>query len=218
MKGLMLKEFYMLKRYRNTYLLYILIFGGAGIFTGSVSMYSIMAMVYMTSIPLSSFSMDENCKWEKMAITTPLSRRQIVTSKYLLTLGCAVFSVVSAVVFVGIGSIIRPENTEFVDGIISVSAGLGVMAIMIMVLLPVLFKVGAEKGRILMMLIFGGTFLFILLGSTLLMSLTKTSGYTSGAVTSTVVFGAVVVMPLVVLLVTFVSYKISCAIYAKREF
>lgn len=218
MKGLLLKEWYMVQRYRNTYLLYMLIFGGAGIFTGNTGMYSIMAVVFMTSIPLSSFSVDETCKWDKMAITTPLSRHQIVASKYLMMLGCILFSVLCAAVAVGIGAIVRPENTDFMAGITSVSAGLGVMAIMMMVLLPILFKVGAEKGRIMMMLVFGGSFMAILVGSMLLSRLAKASGYVSQAVTSSVIFGSLVVMPLVVLLGLFVSYKVSCAVYAKREF
>lgn len=217
MKGLMLKELYVIKRYRNTFLLYILIFGGAAIITGSVGMYTAMSVVFMTSIPLSSFSNDEICKWDKMAIAAPLSRRQLVASKYLLILVCTLFSILSAAAIFGIGMLIHPEMIDFSENIAGMSVGIGLMAVMMMVLLPILFKVGAEKGRMMMMLIFGGTFMVILLGAMLLDRI-GIIGYASDAVKGSIIFGSVVVMPLVVLLAAFVSYKVSCAVYAKREF
>lgn len=217
MKGLMLKEFYTMKRYRNTCLLYLLLFGGMAIFTGSIGMYSVMAVLLMTSIPLSSFNIDEACKWDKMAIASPISRRQIVASKYLLMLVCALCSIISAVVVVGIGAAVRPDQMDFLEGLISVSAGIDVMGTMMMILLPILFKVGAEKGRMMMALIFGGSFVVIMMGVAI-MEMTGIVGYASESTKSAVIFSSVVVVPAIALIGAFISYRVSCAIYQKREF
>lgn len=216
MKGLLLKEFYTMKRYRNTFLLYLLLFGGMAIFTGSIGMYSVMAVLFMTSIPLSSFNIDEACRWDKMAIASPISRRQIVASKYLLMLICALFSIISAVAVVGIGTLVRPEQMDFLEGLISVAAGIGVMGTMMMILLPILFKVGAEKGRMMMALIFGGSFAVIMIG-VMIMEVTGIIGRASTSVENTVVFTSLVVVPVIALIGAFISYRVSCAIYAKRE-
>ncbi|MEG0752578.1 MAG: ABC-2 transporter permease [Angelakisella sp.] len=216
MKGLLLKEYYVMKRYNKIYLLYILIFGGTAVFTGNIGFFGSMSVVFMSTIPLSSFSHDDFAHWDRMVAASPVSRNAVVQSKYLIALIMfAVATLLSGGVLL-LGKLMRPELVNLSqDGLGVLTAAL-VMGMMMMVILPFIFKLGAEKGRIAMMLIFGGIFALILLMGALLEN-SGISGNASDAVKLSITMVVLVVLPLVLAVVSFVSYKISCGIYAKKE-
>ncbi|MEG2073455.1 MAG: ABC-2 transporter permease [Angelakisella sp.] len=212
MKGLMLKEYYLLKRYRKIYLLYILIFGAGATFTGNAGMYGAMAVIWMSTIPLSSFSMDEACKWDKMAVSSPVSRRQIVTSKYLVFVISALAAMVMTLIMVGVGTLINPGDMNFLESFVSVLAAMTLMGTATMILLPIVIKLGAEKGRMIMGLVFGLAFMIIMM-----MGAFTTISYNHGGQEQAIALMALVIMPLVMLVSGIISYLVSCKIYEKRE-
>ena len=84
MKGLLLKDLYVLKDSLKVYLIIFLLYGYMGIVEGEIGL--MYAMVFITSVvlPITSVSYDERCGWDRLANTMPVSRKQIVYSKYLL--------------------------------------------------------------------------------------------------------------------------------------
>lgn len=211
MKGLLLKDLYQLRRYAKLYILYAVVFGGITIVTGEPSFFGAMAAVLIFSLPLSAFNSDEHYGWHKQALAMPLSRNTIVQSKYLLTGICLAGSLVLQLVISLICSLTKPRD------IISLTIGGLTSTLMIgllmAVLLPFILKLGVEKGRILMMVLFGGIFVVIMAGSALALRFNEQGSMSD--VSGWLMVGG---MAAALVVVWVISYICSCKIFAKKEF
>lgn len=148
MKGLLLKEFYMINKYCRMYLALVCIF--AVVFVMSGNEFMMFYPVALTGIiPMSLVSYDERSKWCVYADTFPYTRKQIVSAKYLITLFYLLGTVVILAAAGAVRGCLSSDGGMDIKGyIFSVSmvpvAGLFVPSIM----LPPVFKLGAEKGRV----------------------------------------------------------------------
>ena len=87
MSGLVYKDLMNMRRYLKQLLLIFVVF--VFIFSFSGNNYSFVAaygVMLSAMVVLSSMAYDEQAKWDKYALTMPLSRRSLVGAKYLLGL------------------------------------------------------------------------------------------------------------------------------------
>lgn len=156
MKGLLLKDFYGLRSFGKTSLLVIAIYAGISIFSGGASYFSSMAIVFCAMLPLTSVSIDEQAKWNAYAQCMPITRRQTVGSKYLMVLlivlACAVFSLA-----------ISMFATQWEETFYTVLLSLSIAIIINALILPLVFRFGVEKARLLVMVVFLVCFMGIML-------------------------------------------------------
>ena len=142
MRGLIIKDLMVMKKTLLIYAVISVIYGWMDIRQETPGMMFAMLLIISAMVPVSSISYDERCNWDKLANITPLSRGEIVMSKYLLALVLTAFS--SAFVFV---VYLVASNMSVTENLALTS----VMALMSMVyqalLLPVIIKFGSEKGR-----------------------------------------------------------------------
>lgn len=211
MKGLLLKEYYALKMYLRSYAAFILIFAVASIFSGEPSFFGAMVGVMVFSLPISSFTIDEGCNWNRMALTTPASRNQIIGGKYLLCLSFAGLALLLSIIVSVIVAVTR-SGTDVLELLIGCLSSLLLMSFVNAVLIPFVIKLGADRARVIIMLGFGLMFAVFVGAAGLLrnaptLSLPEPSG---GVV--------LVVVVAVTLLAYFISYKVSCSIYRKKQF
>lgn len=86
MIGLIIKDFYNLKKVKNTY---FVLTAALVLYCFLRNLYSLVGiipvLIFSTTIT-STFSMDESVKWNKLAIPATLGRKDIVKSKYILLL------------------------------------------------------------------------------------------------------------------------------------
>ena len=166
MKGLIRKDLYMLAKYGKTYLLITVIFLAAYVM-GNSSFFFFgypTLMVSMWGITLMSY--DERSHWDLYCNSLPVTRAQVVTSKYLLVGGMIVACVIvtTAVSFIFAGRIGTTPSAV----LLSSSMLLGIGLISSALISPLVFKMGTEKARwaalleicIAMVLFFGAGFLF----------------------------------------------------------
>lgn len=116
---------------------------------GGVSFIAVTVFM-MSSLVISTISMDDFVKWDKYALTLPLSRKDIVKSKYELLLllsvtGAAIGLVVSIIYNVIVGE--ASAEDILMMGIMMVAISIALLGIV----MPVIYKFGVEKARILMM-------------------------------------------------------------------
>lgn len=148
MKGLLLKESYMINKYCRMYLVLVCVF--AVIFVMSGNEFMMFYPVVLTGIlPMSLVSYDERSKWCVYADAFPYTRKQIVSAKYLITLFYLLAAVVILAAAGAVKSSLFPDGGMDMKGyLFSISmipvAGLFIPSIM----LPPVFKLGVEKGRI----------------------------------------------------------------------
>lgn len=144
MKGLMIKEFYLLRKTCWIYLAIALVFVAASAL-GDVFMLFYPA-VLAGIIPMNLISYDEKSKWSVYAEVFPYTKKEIVASKYLVVLAYLAFLGVLSTVVQAANAALHPGKFQFqfyLSGVLSLLAvGLIVPGIM----LPAIFKLGTEKG------------------------------------------------------------------------
>ena len=86
MKGLILKDMYMMKTYFRISWIVVLIFLVVGALNEKASFYHAYSCMMGGIVPISILSYDEKERWMDYADTLPLSAKTIVRSKYLFGL------------------------------------------------------------------------------------------------------------------------------------
>lgn len=146
MKGLILKDFYMLKSYGKQYLL---IFGAMflyAIMMRSASFSVIYFAIMGSTVVLSSMSMDEAVSFHKFALTMPVSLRTIIQSKYLL------FIITTGVGIMGgllmeLSLFLMPFEMDDIFGMEGFASVVTVFVLSNAISMPAMFKLGVEKAR-----------------------------------------------------------------------
>lgn len=167
MKGLFLKDAYMIWKYCRGILFITLVFFVGQNFINDADSFSFFYIAYPAifygMIPVQTLFYDEKFKWHTYSTTLPVTRRQVVSSKYLLTLFCAcVMTIVALVVrllyaiffFVYSGDrflyYFCPDTLPLIFLLPMV-----ILLFSVGVELPILFKMGTEKGRMLYQILNG---------------------------------------------------------------
>ena len=153
MKGLLLKDFYMMVKYCKAYLFFIILFVALTITDRSngVSSNSLFFVFYpcilVGLIPVTLLSYDERSNWNEYSGTLPYSKAQLVSAKYLI--GMIVFG--ALFVLSGIAQAVKMSingTFAFDDYLVLMEMILIISCVTSSFMLPVIFKMGTEKGRI----------------------------------------------------------------------
>lgn len=155
MMGLILKDIYSLRKYFLKQIFYIsamyLILAVTVLHT--ISFIGCMMIMSIMMMLISSFSIDESAKWDAYALTLPITHRSLVGAKYLLFYGTLVIVGVSTSLICGVvDAFTFKEGIEIILG--SSGAIMALYALVSAIFLPVVYKMGAEKARIVLTLCF----------------------------------------------------------------
>ena len=198
MKGLLLKDWYLTLKYLRMLILISLLFAAMSVFSPENGFFRIYPAVMFAMIPVSLYSYDDREKWTVYAQAFPVSRAQYVTGKYLFgALGMAALVALLTVLYLISGA------EGFVGAVtISLVLGLGSASLM----LPVLFRFGAEKGRIAYLIFIGA----ICGGGAALSLAAPSEGGAAMPTPSAALCAGMIVFYIL-------SWRLSVALYQKRE-
>lgn len=205
MKGLILKDLYMMRHYCKSYLLIAAVFFAVSLFGGNM-FFAFYPCLLCGMIPMNLLSYDERSKFLQYCDTLPVTRAQVVSAKYLLGLFVQTAVLILTGTVMGIKMHID-GNFVFGEFAVLMLAMLIVSALASAIPIPFVFKYGVEKGRIAYYVMIG---LVCALG-VLFSEFFKTDLTTiaSGAVFA---FAAVIGVG-----VYFFSWYLSTVFYKKRE-
>ena len=164
MKGLLLKDFYMTRKYCSKYLVIGVIFC---FFSLKVDFAAFYPCLMAGIIPTSLLSYDEFHSWERYSCSLPYTRAQIVSSKFIVGM---VFQLIMFVLVCLIHAILTLLNGNFVaEEYIFFTATVFCVMGVFSVINPLTFKYGTIKGRALYYVCLAvlsvvGVFLFTMLG------------------------------------------------------
>ena len=154
MTGLILKDFYTMKRTLIYLVVVVMIFTGIYSGMGDSHFSDFFLSIMVVSILISTMSYDEFYHWDRYAAILPLSRRQIVGAKYIAALflfglgGLFSLGVTAAVrLFQGAGY----SLDDLSQSAIALLTGMIGAA----VVLPCYYRFGAQKSRFVMMGFYG---------------------------------------------------------------
>ncbi|HAU5104401.1 TPA: ABC-2 transporter permease, partial [Clostridioides difficile] len=207
MKGLILKDLLNLKGNVKFILLFIIMFGFmSSLGDGNINNFIGVIIVLCTTMIVSTFSYDDLNKWDSYVLTMPINRNDIVLSKYLTMLIFSFIGVlVSLIVSVTIGyfknTLILNETLLINALILSISVCFGSL------ILPLIYKFGTERARLLMILCFLVPTLALLVFKSILENIS--SPISIEIILNTLVYS----LPFVAILLFVISYFISSKIY-----
>lgn len=146
MKGLLLKDWYMVMKYCKAYLLICLVFIGVSIMSDDNFFFILYPCILCGMIPVTLLGYDERSKWDQYCAALPYTKAQIVSGKYLLGMGTQIgMLLLSAVIQVIRMRVSGAFSWKSFSCILSMLAILSFLTPAIS--LPPMFRWGVEKGR-----------------------------------------------------------------------
>ena len=208
MKGLIKKDLLMIKGNLKYALLFLVVFIIISLEDVSIIYYIptfISMMIFITT-----FSYDEYNSWDAYAISMPVSRKDIVKSKYIASIILIFIAVIFTIIISLIIGLIY-NNINFQEIIANVLICAASIITLKAIMFPLIYKFGVEKGRI---TIFVGIFGIALLIGFLL------KNFNVDANNFIVFFDKYyyLIIPITLIIVLVISYLISKKIYWKKEF
>lgn len=208
MKGLLRKDIYMAAQYYRAVLLVVAVFLLLTIFGDGSLIFLAYPTIISGMLPITLLSYDTHFKWEQYSGTLPYTRAQLVSAKYLMGL---IFNGGVLLVCLGVLALRQILGDGFdLDAFL----GAGLLCFVLGVaapafLLPLAFKFGPEKGRLLFIVLIAS-----LCGAGFALGQT---GFLSGlAIGNTVVVALAAAG--VTLVLYLLSWRLSIHFYQKKEF
>lgn len=146
MKGLLLKDFYMMKKYCKSHAVITLSFLIVSVLEKGNAFFMLYPVLLSCMIPITLISYDERQKWNVYGQIFPYSRRQMVSVKYIMTLIVVTAVCVLAAAVQLCQWIFHAYPQKGVLSIILLMLAVGLLAPAVM--MPIVFKYGTEKGRV----------------------------------------------------------------------
>lgn len=146
MKGLLLKDWYMMKKYCRAYLLIAVVFIAVSLFSNDNMFFVFYPCLLCGMIPINLLGYDERSRWMQYSGTLPYTKTQIVSGKYLIGL----LSQITILVATGVAQAAKmliAHNFELGDFAVLMLLMLIVSTLTSSICLPFVFKLGVEKGR-----------------------------------------------------------------------
>ncbi len=205
MRGIILKDLYNLRGQLRIGSVLLLLYGAVAVYSGDYSLLALMVGVVGLMLTVTACSYDEKNKWERIALSMPLLRRNLVEGKYMLGLIFAVLGLLLNLM------VLLLAGNEGITGSMGVSLGIfSGNLLSLALLLPILFRFGVEKGRLWMMVI-------VVVPLSLLMlvqGLPNPAGFAGALSTGP----GKVIGPVLILALLAASFFLSVRIVEKKEF
>lgn len=216
-KGLIMKDLLQLKSYKQTLLMFIVIFTCTSIIQKSGDMLVVMLTLGFGMFAMASFNYDESAKADRYILTFPLTKKEIVLSKYIFAICSTIIGAILGMIVSFIITLTLTKQIPNIGELISFGLG-GILGLGIVqgIQIPCIYKWGAEKGRLQIFIIatlvlsLGGILVMAIYNSNIQLPLDDISNMTEKFLPLIFIVATVVVY--------YISYKISKRIYMKKEF
>ena len=208
MKGLLLKDGYQTVSQMKTMYLTVAVVLIVWMFSTSDS-YAFpisYAAIFLGVLPVNLLGYDQNSGWVEYSLTLPVSKKVLVAEKYLVGLLCAAASVVIGGLFVVVLSL---RKGAALDGTALFFVG-NTILLMNGISLPLMYRLGAEKARMIYILTFAGFGALIAGGGVL-----AEEFQANGRFQASIGLGAALFVVVLVLYV--LSWRLSVAWYGKYK-
>lgn len=214
MKSLILKDLYNIGHNAKSMLLILLVFAIGLIMASGVESYIISSGVLCSMMIVTTFTFDDHCKWSKYALVMPICKKDIVKAKFIVLIIFCIAGICVGTVFGVAGGVAMHKMALSMEGIVTMLfmgfVGLIVSVIFGSMSIPLVFKYGAEKGRMLLLISFAVPLGICFMVYEILMML-------GVKITDQLIFTILCASPLIAAIWIYTMYRISCRIFYKQE-
>ncbi len=210
MLGLIKKDLFLIKSNLKILVILFVVYGFM-IFQGEMDLSFVLPLMSVV-IMISTFSYDTYNKWDAYAITLPDGRKNSVRAKYLATI---ILIIVTTIIITILSVAISYFQIKVVDYENIFSTILGAVfatTLLQSFMYPVIYKFGVEKARIgIFIVVFGITIIGGIIAKfidfkSIFQTLDNLENYW------------MIILPIVMIVILYLSYKISEGIYKKKEY
>ena len=161
---------------------------------------------------LASFNYDEFNKADRYILTLPLTKKEVVRSKYILVIGSTIIGSLMGILLTYVVSYLIIHQIPDIESIISAALG-GILGIGTIeaIQIPCIYKWGAEKGRIQMVVLTALLGVIIFLGASLSEKLPLNNVLNALENFIPAVFAVLAIVNY------YISYRVAYKIYEKKE-
>jgi len=213
MKSLVLKDLYTVLHNSKAFLVVIIGMSFFLSFTtnGDTGFYNIFCAIMSSMLVVTTFSFDHLSNWEPYAMILPITRKDVVRGKFaLLFLVCAAGTVLGFVLGLLSCTLLPSLTLDLHEQVFYLFPAFSISLFMGSLSIPLIFKFGAEKARVLLMAAF-------CIPSVLLILALKTAENFGVHLSEQTFITILVFSPLLVLVFAFFMYQISCRVFEKKE-
>ena len=144
-RGLLLKDIFELSAQCRVQLVLTGVYLLLPLFIRDIELFASVGMILLSMMPVYALGYDERCRWERYALAMPVRKSDLFWSRFLLgviavALGAAVQVLVA--LLAGRGDLLSS---------LAVTAPAAILYLLIV--LPLMMKLGVEKGRFLLLLL-----------------------------------------------------------------
>lgn len=216
MKSLILKDLYNIGHNARTMFLLLLVFVILLVPQIGVTGYITTSSILCSMMIITTFAFDDAAKWTKYAMIMPVTRKDVVLSKFIVLLIFTAIGAVSGMILGLVGGIVfhKFDIASIEDWItLPAAAGIGLVIAFFFgcIVIPLLFKFGAEKARILSIVAFVVPVAICLAVYHILTAVGIT---VNDAALSIIIW----ISPAFALIWAVLMYKVSCRIFDHQEF
>ena len=215
MIGLLKKDLLILRRvYMKNFFLVLVLYTVLGIALQMTSFFTLMSWMYGFYV-MSLFSVDNTCRWDFYAATLPVSRKTVVTAKFLLLGLCIAAGFVYNLVTAPVAYLV--VGVPLMESVLTSLLVTLVLVVYFAVMMPLTYAFGPDKARSAMLLLLG------LAGGCILAAASLGDG---GGAVLMVLFGWMETSPVpgfsiitaATAVLCLVCWLVSCRIYERKEF
>lgn len=213
MKSLVLKDLYTVFHNSKAFLVMIVAMSFFLSFTseGSGGSYTVFCCIMCAMLVVTTFSFDNLCNWEPYAMILPITRRDVVKGKFALLLLVSVAGALLGFALSVLTNTVLPNLTlDLKEQAFYLLPGFSVALFIGSLSIPLIFKFGAEKARLLLMASFA-------LPAVALVLIFRALEKAGVSLTDQMVIGFFSLSPVLVLVFAFLMYLISCRIFEAKE-
>lgn len=219
-KGLIIKDLLQLKSYKRTLIMFILIFTVTSIVQENSSGIGSMIVVMMTlglgMFSMATFNYDEMAKADRYILTLPLTKKEIVLSKYILvSISTIIGSIIGILLSLVIGFIMNKQFPNILDIIYLGLGGILGVGFVEAIQIPCVYKFGAEKGRIQIFIVIA--LIAFLIGGIFFIGEKVNINWQINNVLNLINSFLPIILILSTVVIYYISYKIAYKIYKKKE-
>ena len=217
MKGLLIKDFKLMKMQKNFFIMIVVISFVVSLLTEDVT-FMLGFISFITSLfTISTISYDEFDNGNAFLFTLPIDRKKYAAEMYVFGMLLGVCSLFLAIILAVILNLIEKSDTTS-DILISAVMLLPFVFLLVSIMIPFQLKFGSEKGRIAISAALGIVFLI----SFILGELAAILGINIAEVINRISLlgagGLFIVIFVISMIVVLFSMKISISIMNKKEF
>ena len=210
MKGLILKDFYLIKKHIVLLLIIVIAFSFSFYESNTIIYQSIFSALITGSTVMTTFAYDEQRKWTRFAQTMPISRKQYICSKFLFTIIMSTMGAAIGVITSFIASLINSNISINASSVIFSLIFATLIGVSLnTILIPLLLKFGVEKTRIMRFFVLGIPMAVIVLITGILKE--------NFDISQEFILGLKFVIPISLIIFIYIIYLISVRIFKKKD-